>query len=71
MEKFSQKKFSATDTERLQRKFQQLQDRHDSDSDILTYEEFEKAIRHMKNGKATGADGVPAEYIYIYLIHLS
>ena len=30
-------------------------------SDALTRDEFEKAVSIMKNGKATGPDGVPAE----------
>ena len=59
MEKFSQKKFSATDLERIEREFSQLPE--DDGEGELEREEYDAAVRHMKNGKAVGADGIPAE----------
>ena len=43
----------------MEREFQQLPENDGNDK--LTREEFEGAVQHMKNGKATGADGIPAE----------
>ena len=57
--KFSEQKFSETVLERLEREFNALPSNDGAGK--LERKEFEEAIRHMKNGKAPGADGIPVE----------
>ena len=57
--KFSKKKFSPTEFEKFEREFAQLP--KNDGIGKLEREEFEKAVKHLKNGKATGADGIPVE----------
>ena len=33
----------------------------DDDNDRLERKEFDDAVNHLKNGKVTGADGIPVE----------
>ena len=61
MEKFSEKKFSQTELEKLHRQFTQLPDKDDKEIDRLQRKEFDEAVSHMKNGKATGFDSIPVE----------
>ena len=58
-ENFLQKKFSPTDLERQREEYAKLPDCNEEDK--LRRKEFDEAVAHMQNGKATGADGVPAE----------
>ena len=57
--KFLQKKFSQTEKEKLRAEFDALPET--GEEDALTREEFEEAVKRLKNGKATGADSIPAE----------
>ena len=52
-------KFSATELEAAREEWEPLPPPEKEDS--LTFEEFQRAIKHMKKGKATGPDGIPAE----------
>ena len=52
-------KFAATELEAARDAWEPL-DKQGSD-DGLTYDEYEKAVKHMKTNKATGPDGIPAE----------
>ena len=56
---FLAKKFSQTELEKLRKEFEQLPDT--GEQGALTREEFDKALKSLKNGKAVGADGIPAE----------
>ena len=58
--KFLEKKFSATETEKLRKEFEALPECNDPEAE-LKREEFEEAVKCMKNGKAVGTDGIPAE----------
>ena len=53
------KKFSPTELENLRAEFDALPENDEGGE--LDRKEFEEAVRHMKNGKATGSDGIPAE----------
>ena len=53
-------KFSATEIEKLRAEFEALPDTDDPEEQ-MTRQEFEEALHSMKKGKATGADGIPAE----------
>ena len=57
--KFLHKKFSPTELENLRAEFDALPENDELGE--LDRKEFEEAVRHMKNGKATGSDGIPAE----------
>ena len=57
---FLGQKFGATERENFQREFADLPECTD-ESGKLTRAEFDDAVRRVKRGKATGADGVPAE----------
>ena len=59
-QKFLQHKFSATEIEKLRGDFAALPNSKDPDAE-LTRQEFEEASHSMKNDKANGADGIPAE----------
>ena len=52
-------KFKATELEASRQKWESLGPPQKEDS--LTFEEFQRAIKHMKKGKATGPDSIPAE----------
>ena len=52
-------KFSATELEKTRDEWESLGPPQGTHS--LSYNEFQRAIKHMKNGKATGPDGIPAE----------
>ena len=54
-------KFSATTLEAARRTFEDLGENELSDEDQLTIQEYLDAVKHMKNNKAVGPDGVPAE----------
>ena len=54
-------KFAATELEAAREQWKPLDPQGGDDKDALTYAEFQKAVKHMKNGKATGPDGIPAE----------
>ena len=56
---FLGKKFSATELEALRKEFEELPECQGRDQ--LTREEFDAAVKAMKNNKATGQDGIPAE----------
>ena len=56
---FLQKKFSATEREKTEREFAALPECKEQDE--LKWEEYDNAVRHMKNAKSTGIDGTPAE----------
>lgn len=56
---FLEKKFSKTELERLRTEFELLPDT--GEQGALTREEFETALKSLKNGKAPGADSIPAE----------
>ena len=58
-EKFLHKKFSSTELEETRKKFEALPE--SDGGERLERKDFDEAVRHMKNGKATGADGIPAE----------
>ena len=58
-DEFLDKKFSATELEKLRDDFEALPESEENGD--LEREEFEAVVRHMKNGKATGSDGIPAE----------
>ena len=57
--KFLDKKFSPTELERIRAEFDALPE--DDGAGEMDRKEFEEAVRHMKNGKTTGSDGIPAE----------
>ena len=57
--KFLAKKFSQTELEKVRDEFENLPENEGVGE--LEREEFERAVRHMKNGKACGSDGIPAE----------
>ena len=57
---FLKKKFSATERERLRVEFEALSESDDEEAE-LTRKEFDDAVDCMKNGKAVGADNIPAE----------
>ena len=57
--KFCEKKLSATELEQFEREYNELSESREEDK--LDRKEFEDVVRHMKNGKATGSDGIPAE----------
>ena len=57
--KFLNKKFSPTELENLRNEFEALPANEGAEE--LERKEFEEAVKHMKNGKATGSDGIPAE----------
>ena len=52
------KKFSETELEALRQGFEALPE---SEDDPLTWKEFCETVKHMKNGKTPGMDGIPAE----------
>ena len=56
---FLAEKFSATEMERLRAEFEALPNSEDDKG--ITRAEFEEAVNNMKNGKAPGADMIPAE----------
>ena len=56
---FCEKKFSPTELEQFEREYEKLPDSKDDEK--LGREEFEEAVKHMRSGKATGADEIPAE----------
>ena len=57
---FLDKKFSATELEQLREEFEALPQCKD-EKEKITREEYNAAVQHMKNGKAPGIDGIPAE----------
>ena len=58
-QQFLEGKFAATELEAGRREYQTLPT--EQAADMLTYEEFDLAVRRMKLHKATGPDGAPAE----------
>ena len=48
-----------TDLEKLREEYEKLPDSEEDDP--LGREEFDAAVKHMRNGKATGSDEIPAE----------
>ena len=59
-QKFLQRKFSATEIEKMRADFEALPTSKDP-RDELKRQEFDEVVRAMKKGKANGADGIPAE----------
>ena len=59
-QQFLSGKFSATELEEARQAYEPIGEASD-DPDSLTYEEFQKAVKRMKNNKATGPDGIPTE----------
>ena len=57
--KFLGKKFSPTDLEKIRNEFAALPENEGNEE--MERKEFEEAVWHMKKGKATGSDGIPAE----------
>ena len=57
---FLKKKFSATEAEKIRAEFEALPEDEEENAE-LTRKEFDEAVKCMKNGKATGADGIPSE----------
>ena len=57
---FLDKKFSATERERLRAEFEALSECEDPNA-MLTRKEFDDAVNGMKTGKAVGEDRIPAE----------
>ena len=51
-------KFSATELEKA-REWELIE--HKGGDDSLSQKEFQRAVKHMKRGKATGPDGIPVE----------
>ena len=58
--RFLKSKFEATPAEKARPPLEPLPTQR-SHTDPLTREEFEAAVKKLKNGKATGPDGIPAE----------
>ena len=58
-QQFLADKFAVTDIEAARKEYVSLET--EQGVDTLSYEEFEAAVDRMKNRKATGPDGVPAE----------
>ena len=56
---FLSKKFSATELEQLRAEFEALPESNEDEK--LTREEFEAAVKSMKNNKAPGVDAIPSE----------
>ena len=60
-QQFLAKKFSTTELEQARAEFPDLGKHRVDEADTLTEKEYLAAVRRMKNTKATGPDGVPAE----------
>ena len=56
---FLQRKFSATELEKTRLDFEDLPESDNEDQ--ITWQEYCEAVKHLKNSKAPGADGIPVE----------
>ena len=56
---FLQRKFSTTELEKARAEFKDLPEIKEEDR--ITWQEYCEAVKHLKDSKATGADGIPVE----------